>query len=144
MNWFEISESASLWTLFFSAFISSTLLPGGSEVMLVYLASQENANLIALWTVASLGNTLGGMVTFWLGWWLARRFPDKALNEKKHQVALSRIRHYGFPVLLLSWLPVVGDPLCFVAGWLKLSWIYSSLFIAIGKAARYGFILLLL
>lgn len=138
---FELNESAGLWTLFLSAFLSSTLLPGGSEAVLLYLASQTSQNLLLLGLVASIGNTLGGLTSFGLGWWLANRFPDKTLDEEKHQKALERIRRYGSPILLLSWAPVIGDPLCLVAGWLKLSFWKACLFIAIGKAARYGALL---
>lgn len=139
---FEISESTGLWSLFFSAFISSTLLPGGSEVLLLYLASQADPNLLALWSVASLGNTLGGVTSLLMGWWIAVRFPAKTLNEDKHQKALGHLRRFGSPALLLSWLPVIGDPLCFVAGWLKLPVLWAILFIGLGKAARYGVMLI--
>lgn len=139
---FEIEQSAGLWSLFASAFISSTLLPGGSEALLLYLAAQAEYNPYSLWMVASLGNTLGGMTSYGLGWWVAKRFPDKALDEKKHQQALGRIRRYGSSVLLFSWLPIIGDPLCFVAGWLKLGVIASAIFIAIGKALRYAVLLM--
>lgn len=135
-------EEFSLFGLFVSALISSTLLPGGSEVVLLYLATQTAENHWILWFTATLGNSLGGISTWILGWWLACRFPSKALDEKKHTRALTQIRRWGSPGLLLSWLPVIGDPLCFVAGWLKLSFIYCALFIVIGKATRYGLLLL--
>ena len=138
-------EEYSLLGLFVSAFISSTLLPGGSEVVLLYLATQTDESLLLLWLIASLGNSLGGLTSWGLGWWLAKRFPDKTPDKistgKSHQHALQQIRRWGSPVLLLSWLPIIGDPLCFVAGWLKLSLLYSVIFITAGKAARYGVIL---
>lgn len=130
--------------LFFSALISSTLLPGGSEVVLLYLATQTAENHGILWLVATLGNAFGGIITWAMGWWLLRRFPDKALDEVKHKRALGHIRRWGSPVLLFSWLPIIGDPLCFVAGWLKLNFFYSVLFITAGKAARYGLLLVYL
>lgn len=139
-----MTEDSSLISLFFSAFISSTLLPGGSELLLVYLATQTETNVLALWLVASLGNTLGGLTSWLLGYWLIKRFPKRGLDEKKHGQALSHIRRWGSFSLLFSWLPIIGDPLCFVAGWLKLSFLWSCIFIAIGKGARYGVILLML
>ena len=141
---FELNASAGLWSLFASAFISSTLLPGGSEALLLYLASQTGHSSLVLLLVATLGNTLGGLTTYGLGWWVAKRFPGKVLDEKKHQRALQRTRRYGSPVLLLSWLPVIGDPLCFVAGWLKINLFKAFLFIAIGKAGRYAALLYLI
>ncbi len=136
-------ESYTLLSLFISAFISSTLLPGGSEVLLLYLATQTNENMLALWLVASAGNTLGGLTSWGLGYWLVVRFPNRGLDEQKHHRALSYLRRWGSASLLLSWLPIIGDPLCFVAGWLKLSFVWSGLFIAVGKGLRYGFVLLL-
>lgn len=130
-----------LASLFVSAFISSTLLPGGSELLLVYLATQHAENLWLLWAVASVGNTLGGIVSWGLGYWLIKRYPQRGLDEDKHHRALTSIRRWGSASLLLSWVPIIGDPLCFVAGWLKLSFIYSVIFIAVGKVLRYGFIL---
>jgi len=133
----------SLWGLFLSAFVSSTLFPGGSEVVLGVLAAERHYDPWLLLAIASLGNTLGALTTWLLGYLVAHRLPlDERLSEK-HRRALARLRHWGSPVLLLSWLPVVGDPLCFAAGYLRLPFLASLLFITIGKVARYGVILLL-
>ncbi len=137
----DLDESAGLWSLFLSAFISSTLLPGGSEALLLYLATQTGQNTFSLWLVASLGNTLGGITTLALGWWLAKRYPGKAPGKKKHQAALVKARRYGSPILLFSWVPVIGDPLCFAAGWLKLPLFSAIIFIFLGKAVRYAVLL---
>lgn len=134
-------EEYGLLGLFISAFISSTLFPGGSEAVLIWLASEQKYTDWQLLLAATSGNTLGAMTTWLLGWWLARRFPQRALDEKKHERALRHIRRWGSPILLLSWLPVIGDPLCFVAGWLKLSLLSSVLFITAGKALRYAALL---
>ena len=134
-------EEFSLIGLFVSALISSTLLPGGSEVVLLYLATQTSENHWVLWFVATLGNSIGGIITWLLGWWLVRRFPGKSLDEVKHKRALGHIRRWGSSSLLFSWLPVIGDPLCFVAGWLKMPFLYCVIFIVMGKAARYGLLL---
>ncbi len=134
-------ETYALLSLFFSAFVSSTLLPGGSELLLIYLATQNSENLYSLWFVASLGNTLGGLTSWLLGYWLIKRFPNRGLDEGKHHRALTTVRHWGGVSLLFSWVPIIGDPLCFVAGWLKLPFLWSVLFIAIGKGGRYAAIL---
>ena len=137
-----MTDTLSLWGLFASAFISSTLFPGGSEVVLGVLAAERHHDVWLLLAIASLGNTLGALTTWLLGYWLARRFPlEERLPEKRRQ-ALARVRHWGSPALLLSWLPVVGDPLCFAAGFLRLPFLASLAFIALGKAARYAVILL--
>lgn len=132
----------SLWGLFLSAFTSSTLLPGSSEVVLVLLAAKSSADKLLLLAVATLGNTLGGMSSWALGRFIAWRFPARRLADQ-HQRAIARLRHWGSPALLLSWLPVIGDPLCLAAGWLRTHWLPSVLFIAAGKAGRYAVLLLL-
>ena len=137
-----VDSEWSLWGMFLSAFVSSTLLPGGSEAVLLLLASQTPADKLLLLAVATLGNTLGGMSSWGLGRFIAWRFPLRRFADKE-QRAIARIRRWGSPALLLSWLPVIGDPLCLAAGWLRTYWLPSLLFIAAGKAARYAVLLLL-
>lgn len=137
----EILLEWGLWGLFLSAFMSSTLAPGGSELVLAYLQHQELHSTWALWLVATSANTLGGWTSWWVGWWLARRFPWRRLERPAYQTALTRVRRWGSPVLLLSWVPIIGDPLCVVAGWLRLNVWACLLFIAIGKGARYALVL---
>lgn len=132
---------ASLWSLFGSAFISSTLLPGGSEAVLVYLAGDSAYAALTLLSVAAVGNTLGGMTSWGLGRLIALKYPARGLVKREHQKAVSRIQQWGSPLLLLSWVPVIGDPLCVAAGWLRLSWWVSLLFIGTGKTARYAVLL---
>ena len=129
-----------LWELFFSALISSTLLPGGSEALLAYQATNLQVSPLALLAVATVGNSLGGMLTWLVGRWLVWRFPARKLEEK-HQAAMARLQRWGSPALLFSWLPIVGDPLCLAAGWLRTHWLWSLLFIATGKALRYSAII---
>lgn len=127
----------TLWFLFLSAFISSTLFPGGSEAILAYLASDLEYPLYTLVVVATLGNTLGAMTSWGIGWLISIRYSADRLSKVSHQKAVERIQKYGSPVLLLSWLPVIGDPLCVAAGWLRIHWLSSLLFIAVGKLLRY-------
>lgn len=134
----------SLWGLFASAFVSATLFPGGSEVVLAVLAHAHHDNPWTLLGVATLGNTLGGMSTWLLGWLLARRYPLDQPRQAGQRRAVERLKKWGSPVLLLSWLPLVGDPLCFAAGWLRMNAGVSALFMGAGKAARYAVILLAL
>ena len=132
---------ASLWSLFASAFLASTLLPGGSEAVLAYLAMDEQHLPLTLLVVATLGNTLGGMTSWGIGRLIAIKYPARGLVKPKHHQAVVRIHRWGSPVLLFSWLPFIGDPLCVAAGWLRLRWWLSLIFIGAGKAARYAVIL---
>jgi membrane protein YqaA with SNARE-associated domain len=99
---------AGLWGLFASAFVSATLLPGGSEAVLAYLVHADQHAPLTLLAVASAGNTLGGMSS----WLIGRLLPAGRLQRPELHPAIERIRRYGSPVLLLSWVPVIGDPLC--------------------------------
>jgi membrane protein YqaA with SNARE-associated domain len=130
----------SLWGLFSSAFLSATLLPGGSELLLAYLVANSIASPGLLLLVATAGNTLGGFTTYLLGRFLAWRFPNKTLR-KEHHTAIARLQRWGSLTLLLSWVPVIGDPLCAAAGYLKLNPMLTVIFLAIGKAARYLFVI---
>jgi len=139
-----VSEAAVLWGLFSSSFLAATLLPGGSEVALGYGAYQQSAPLLLMWGSATAGNTLGGMSSWAIGWWLQRRLPGERLTKPRQRRALAQIRRHGSPLLLLSWLPVIGDPLCVAAGWAGVGPIPSLLYIALGKGARYAILLYLL
>lgn len=126
-----------LWGLFASAFISSTIAPGGSEAVLAYLVSQQQLPAIALVAVATLGNTLGALTTWWLGTFTAKKYPAKPIFDKNKQKAFHWVQRWGVWSLLLSWLPIIGDALCFAGGWLKLPFLLSILLICLGKLARY-------
>jgi len=127
--------------LFAGSFLASTLLPGGSEAMLLYAVSNSPENQAFYWFIATVGNSLGGMSSWLIGWWIARRFPGRILKETSQREAVERIARRGSPILLLSWLPVIGDPLCLAAGWSGIRVIPSALFITLGKALRYALLL---
>lgn len=127
----------SLWYLFITAFISSTLFPGGSEAVLAYLVSESNHSLLFLVLVATLGNTLGAMTSWGIGRLISIRYSTEKLSKASQQKAVDRLQKYGSPVLLLSWLPIIGDPLCVAAGWLRIHWLQCLLFVAVGKLLRY-------
>jgi membrane protein YqaA with SNARE-associated domain len=126
------------WTLFFSALISSTLFPGGSEALLLYKLN-EGGDAMTLVLIATIGNVLGSLITYGMG-----RLGNEAvhkrwlrMDEAKVARAETWFARYGTPSLLLAWLPVVGDPLCLVAGLLKSHLGLFLLLVTIGKAARY-------
>jgi len=132
----------ALWALFVSAFISSTLLPGGSEALLFGLAAADYQDPYTLLFIASLGNTLGGMSSWLVGRIIAWRYPShRLLKSDRYQIAVKRVQRWGTPALILSWLPFVGDPLCVVAGWLRTGLPATVFFIALGKVLRYSVVL---
>lgn len=135
--------SSGLWGLFISSFLASTLLPGGSEAVLVYSLLESDTAPSTLLFIATLGNTLGGLTSWLIGRWLRSKLPGSRLKKPEQLRALERIRQHGAPILLLSWVPVIGDPLCVAAGWARVALLPSLIFIALGKGARYAFIILL-
>lgn len=138
-----ITDSIGLWGLFISSFLASTLLPGGSEAILLLSSHHNLASPGVLLMIATLGNTLGGMTSWGIGYWLRWRFPHAGVQKPGHEKALHRVSRYGAPVLLLSWVPVIGDPLCVAAGWVRIHVVPALCFIALGKMARY-FVLLVI
>jgi membrane protein YqaA with SNARE-associated domain len=127
-----------LLSLFGSAFISSTIAPGGSELVLLYWLNEQRYSAVLLIGIATFGNTLGAMTTWGLGWWAAKKYALEHHLAASHQTALNRVRRYGYWALLFSWLPVVGDGFCFAAGWLRFAWLPGLMLIAAGKLLRYG------
>ncbi len=126
-----------LGTVFVVAFVSATLLPMGSEPAVFALVKLNPELFWPAILVATAGNTLGGAVSWWMGYG-AHRLVDKARHGKATEVrALQWLERFGPRACLLSWLPGVGDPLCAVAGWLKFPFWPCFLYMAIGKFARY-------
>lgn len=128
---------SQLWIMFSGAFLAATLLPGGSEVLLIALLNQAPETWVSLIVVASIGNTLGAITSFYLGRMGRFAKSPEDLMGSKYLRSLGLIERYGVWALLLSWTPVVGDILCVLAGWLKLPVISSILMILIGKTIRY-------
>lgn len=123
-----MNSTASLLSLFTSSLLGATLLPGGSEAVLFAVLKAYPDSMWWALLVATVGNTLGGMITFGMGRLLP---PSKTL---KH---VGKVQKYGTPILLLAWAPLIGDALSLAAGWLRLNPWQAALFMAIGKFARY-------
>lgn len=139
-----MTDSITLGGLFLSALLSSTLLPGSSEAVLLLLDQNSTHTDFTLLWVATVGNTIGGISTWGIGWLVAKKWNSDRLKQKVNPKSLHWIKQHGAPVLLLSWLPVIGDGLCLAAGWFRLPFISVAIFIGIGKAARYAILLWLL
>lgn len=129
---FILSADASLLGLFLSSFLAATLLPGGSEAVLFAVVRLHPEQMVAALVLATVGNTLGGMSTYLL----ARLLPQKGLAQRLAP-RLPAIRRFGAAALLFAWAPIIGDALCAAAGWLRLNWLLSMLWMALGKFGRY-------
>lgn len=125
-----------LSSVFVVSFVSATLLPLGSELAVYGLVELNPSLFWPAIAVATVGNTLGGAVSWWMGL-ASHKVVDKYQHAKHHLRALSWLEQLGPKACLLAWLPVVGDPLCAVAGWLKLPFWPCLGYMAIGKFIRY-------
>lgn len=127
-------------TLFFTAFISATLLPMGSEAVLIYDIN-EGFNIPALLFFATIGNSLGSLVNYYLGLkgeaYLESKNHLKAQTVEKYKKLFDK---YGGYSLFLSWMPVIGDPITLIAGVLKYDIKKFILIVIFAKFFRYAFI----
>ena len=141
--WFEALLAAlalpqyGLSTVFVVALVSATLLPLGSEPAVFGLVKLNPSLFWPAVLVATAGNTLGGTITWWMGYGAERAYERVAHQSPTRLRALRWLERFGPKACLLSWLPVVGDPLCAVAGWLRLAFWPCVLYMAIGKFLRY-------
>ncbi len=140
-----------LSTVFVVAVVSATLLPLGSEPAVLGLVKLNPELFWPAILVATLGNTLGGAISWWMGLGAQRALQSLSQRRQKSGFhayepqpkrwaqarALSWLQHLGPKACLLSWLPVVGDPLCAVAGWLRLPFWPCVVYMSVGKFARY-------
>ncbi|RON52004.1 YqaA family protein [Pseudomonas frederiksbergensis] len=132
--------SGALIGLFLAAFGAATLLPLQSEALLVGLLLSNRYWLWSLLAVATVGNVLGSLVNWWLGRGI-ERFRERRwfpVNPRHLETARKHYQRYGHWSLLLSWVPVIGDPLTLVAGVMREPLGRFLLIVTFAKGARYG------
>ena len=127
-------------SLFFSAFLAATILPFSSEVAL-FGAVEAGLDKHTALLVASLGNILAVIFNYYLGYFLYEKTKEKLLKSKSGKKALDVGHNYGYYALLLSWLPIIGDPLTLVAGMVRLNFFYFLLIAGSLRVARYVVVL---
>ena len=135
-----IDSTLSLVALFFSGFTSATLLPGSSEALFLLMLSQQNWDTGLLILIVGIGNSLGGMSNWVLGILIRKGFHKDKNQETESEYRFKAekwLKTYGSPVLFFSFMPIIGDPLCLVAGLVKIHWIKALLYISLGKFFRY-------
>ncbi len=134
LGWLPV-ESVPIWlawlSLFVAAFVSASLIPASSEVVFLMVLFRYPEWAMVSWLIATIGNTLGGLTSYGLGRLL--RQPQLPTH-----IWLRRLQKHGAVLLVLSWMPVLGDGLCVAAGWLRLQWQSTVVYIALGKALRYA------
>jgi membrane protein YqaA with SNARE-associated domain len=134
----ELLSDYGLLSLFLLSFCASTLLPLGSEWLLVALLLKGN-NPINTVLIATIGNSLGAATSYLIGRWGSNWLIEKLLrvDAARQQHAEVWFERYGSWALLLSWLPLVGDPLCLVSGMLKTPPLRFGILVSGGKGLRY-------
>jgi len=140
----ELLAGYGLAALFVLSFCASTLLPLGSEWLVVTLLLRGNSPA-AVVAVATVGNSLGSATNYVIGRYGWRRFGKRAsaLNRLRLRRARYWFNRYGSYSLLLAWLPVIGDPLCLISGMLATPWLRFAVLVTTGKAARYSVLALI-
>ena len=121
------------------AFLAATLIPVSSEAVFYLYLQKFPENLWILIFVASLGNTLGGILNWYLGF-LAKKASQTLAKTKEIGVFSQNLRKLGPKSLLFSRIPIIGDPLTIYAGWAQYSFVSCCVYMAIGKTLRYLFI----
>lgn len=135
-----ITALATYLGLFLAAFLAATIVPAQSEAVLVGLILAGDQPVLLLLLIATTGNVLGSVVNWLLGRFI-ERFRHRSwfpISEDKLARAESWYRRFGLWSLLLSWVPVIGDPLTVVAGVLRTPFLTFLLLVAIAKAGRYA------
>jgi membrane protein YqaA with SNARE-associated domain len=122
--------------VFVVSLVSATLLPLGSEPAVFGLVKLNPELFWPAVFVATAGNTIGGAISWWMGLG-AEKLYERVKHKRFESQALRWLERFGPKACLLSWLPGVGDPLCAVAGFLRMSFWPCVLYMAIGKFARY-------
>ncbi|AYJ79185.1 hypothetical protein AN286_03155 [Aliarcobacter cryaerophilus ATCC 43158] len=130
--------------LFISAFASATLIPLGSEALLIYNI-KEGLNIYTLLFVATFGNVLGSCLNYYLGLNGVDYLVDKKLVKQKYIDSSKKyFDRFGAFSLLFAWLPIIGDPITFIAGVLRYDFRKFIVLVIISKLSRYLFIVLVI
>ncbi len=125
--------------LFLLSFLAATVLPLGSEWMLVLMIVKGFSPTYCV-LIATAGNYFGACTTYLIGWWGSEYVPRRILrmNDRQVERAKGHYEKYGSWSLLFSWVPIIGDPLCLVAGIFRVHFVRFSVLVFSGKFARYA------
>ena len=126
------APEVGLTSVFIISFVSATLLPLGSEPAVFAVIKANPALYLPVIAVATIGNTMGGMVDYWMGY-----RAKEAFAKERESTWFRWLARYGAKTMLLAWLPGIGDPLCTLGGWLKLPFWPCVAYMAVGKLLRY-------
>ena len=134
-----MTEASLLLGLFLSSFLAATLIPAQSELGLGYLVINTNYSIVLLITIASLGNTAGATINWFLGQGIAGSVVhlEKIHASTRYSTIITWYKKYGQWTLLFSWVPFIGDPITVIAGIFKVPLKTFLLIVALAKTSRY-------
>jgi membrane protein YqaA with SNARE-associated domain len=121
-----------LVSVFLISFVAATLLPLGSEPAVFAVVKANTSLFWPVILVGTVGNTLGGIVDYWMGYGAKQAFATERGTKW-----FGWLQRFGPKTMLLAWLPGIGDPICTLGGWLKLPFWPSVAYMAAGKFLRY-------
>src|SRR3569833_2536113 len=124
--------SIGLSSVFIISLISATLLPLGSEPAVFAVAKANGDMFWPVIGVATIGNTIGGVIDYWMGYGAKQMFAKERTSRW-----FGWLERFGAKTLLLAWLPAIGDPLCVMAGWLMTPFLPSLFYMAAVKFLLY-------
>ena len=129
-------------SLLLISFLAATVLPLSSELVLIGLLNMNEHNSFTLVAIASLVNILGSVFNWLLGFYLLKLINKKWFPFKENQIndAAERLNKFGVWSLLFAWVPIIGDPLTFIAGILKINFLLFLVLVSFGKISRYLFV----
>lgn len=134
----EYFSAFGYYGLFIAAFLAATILPLSSEIVLstLLLGGYYPATVIL---TATVGNVLGSLVNYALGYWLSLELVKRWLkmSEAEFEKVEQRYRKYGLFSLLFAWLPIIGDPMTVIAGILRVHLLWFVILVTLGKLLRY-------
>ena len=122
--------------LFLASFLAATIFPLSSEIVLsgLLLSKYDPTFLVA---IATIGNVLGALVNYGVGFWGSKAIIQKVLKEYEYLQAEERFKKYGIVSLFFAWMPIIGDPLTVIAGILKVNILWFLILVTSGKLIRY-------
>lgn len=134
----NLLENLGLLGLFIGTFLAATILPFSSDALYIAVLA-ATGNAVGCLLVGTLGNWLGSVLTYWIGWagkweWIEKWFKVKPETMEKQK---ARIDRYGVWLALFAWVPVIGDVLALALGFFKVRPFWTAVLLLVGKGVRF-------
>lgn len=126
------------WGLFIGSFLASTIVPFSADILLLGILTLEG-NIVKCLFIATLGNWLGGLTSYWIGWCGKWSWIERGLKVKREQLEKQKhkINKYGVWLAFFAWLPFIGDIFAIALGFYKVQPVLSAIYMLIGRFLRF-------